>query len=325
LSTEPLVREDINADSDAFVPIASYEWAGGIKGQAQSRTFTELHLAKAPDDAEVAFSWVEHRQIQADLASYPQWSPISPWSRSAAKRVFDCACVLLSLPILIPILLAIFVAVRLTSNGPALFMQKRMGRHGRTFTIIKFRTLVHAVGGAHHPITTSDNQNFAPIGRFLRRWKLDEVPQLLNVLVGHMSLVGPRPKLPEHVIFDLPCRPGITGMATIVFASEETCLGRLPKDQLDAFYHGVVLPAKRELDAAYMARATFLSDVRLLVNSMLRRWNTQALENLIAPSILPADRKMTPARGSGSARAGLRVASSLSTNHPVEAEQVSAG
>ena len=263
--------------------------------------------------------------MQTDFTPYLKWQRVSPWSRSASKRVFDCACVLLSLPMLVPIMLAISVAVRLTSNGPALFMQKRVGRHGRTFTILKFRTLVHVFDGAHHPITTSDNQSFTPIGRFLRRWKLDELPQLLNVLAGQMSLVGPRPKLPEHVILDLPCRPGITGMATIVFASEETCLGCLPEDQLDAFYHGVVLPAKRKLDADYMEHATFLSDFRILVDSILRRWNTEALGNLIATSTVQRDLEITLAGASGSSRAGLRLPKSLATVEPTEVEQVSAG
>ena len=323
MGTKPLVGRNTASDSNAFLPISSFEWTADIEGQTQA--FTAAHLAEPPNHAEVDFSWVEHQMMQTHLATYPGWRPVSSWSRSAAKRVFDCGCVLLSLPILIPIMLAIFVAVRLTSNGPALFMQRRMGRHGQAFTIFKFRTLDHVVDRAHHPITTSDNQSFTPIGRFLRRWKLDELPQLLNVLAGQMSLVGPRPKLPEHVIFDLPCRPGITGMATILFASEETYLGCLPKDQLDGFYHGVVLPAKRKLDDDYMAHATFLSDVKLLVDSILRRWNTEALANLIATSSVQKDLETIPSRGSGSSRTGLRLPKSLSTIEPAEVEQVPAG
>ena len=325
MSTEPLVPRDVISDSNSFLPISSCEWTADSEGQVRAQAFTAANLAEQPDHAEVAFSWVGDPLMQTDLTLYPEWKRVSTWSRSAVKRIFDCACVLLSLPILVPIMLAISVAVRLTSNGPALFMQKRMGRHGRPFTILKFRTLIHVVDGAHHPITTSDNQSFTPIGPFLRRWKLDELPQLLNVLAGQMSLVGPRPKLPEHVIFDLPCRPGITGMATIVFASEETYLGCLPKDQLDAFYHGVVLPAKRKLDADYMAHATFQSDVRLLADSILRRWNTEVLGTLIATSTVQWDREMTSARGSRSFRGGPRLPKSLSTIEPAEVEQVSAG
>ncbi len=205
---------------------------------------------------------------------------LSPWSRSRAKRIFDCVCVLSVLPLLIPILLLIGLAVRFTSSGPALFLQRRMGRHGQNFTILKFRTMIHDADRAHHPVTTSGNQRFTPMGPFLRRWKLDELPQLLNVLAGHMSLVGPRPKLPIHAISDLPCRAGITGAATIAFAREEETLDRVPRHRLEFFYHSVVLPAKHRLDAEYMAQATFLSDLKIIIDSVFRRWDSSIVEDL---------------------------------------------
>ena len=296
----------------------------GIEEQMRARILTETRLAASPNGFEASYSWPADLRISNRLTFRRGWEEVSPWSRSAAKRFFDCACVLLAMPVLVPMLVAIAAAVRLTSRGPVLFMQKRVGLHGRIFTIFKFRSMVHVVEKANHPITTSDNQRFTPIGRFLRRWKLDELPQMVNVLAGHMSLVGPRPKLPEHVIFDLPCRPGITGMATIVFACEETLLRFLPKDQLDAFYHGVVLPAKRKLDADYMASATFLSDLRLLVDSVLRRWKTDTLGDFIAFSKFEGDREFPPARASGSCRSALRNSNSLGTNQRAEADQVSA-
>ncbi len=221
----------------------------------------------------------------------------SPWSNSVARRVFDCAWVLLALPMVAPLCLAIAAAVRLTSDGPAFFLQERMGRYGRTFTIFKFRTMVHLADKTHHPVTTADNQLFTPIGRFLRRWKLDELPQLLNVLLGQMSLVGSRPRMPEHVISRLSCRPGITGLATIVFADEEVVLARVPPDQLDAFYLTVVLPVKRQLDARYMARATVLSDFQILVKSVLRRWDNAALEALISMPLAAAPRGNASVQG----------------------------
>lgn len=217
---------------------------------------------------------------------YPLRKGLSPWSGSAAKRVFDCGCVLLALPVLVPLVLAIAAAVRLTSRGPVLFLQKRVGRHGRTFTIFKFRTMIHAAHGAHRPITTLDNQSFTPVGPFLRYWKLDELPQLANVLLGHMSLVGPRPKIPDHAIFEVPCRPGITGMATVAFAQEEEILARVPKDRLESYYHFVVLPAKGQMDAEYGARATLLSDIQLLVISVVRRWDPANAESFIAAALM---------------------------------------
>lgn len=206
---------------------------------------------------------------------------LSPWSRSCAKRVFDCTCVVSVLPLLIPVLLAVGLAVRLTSSGPVLFFQKRTGRNGRDFEILKFRTMVHVADGAHRPVTTAWNQRFTPIGPFLRRWKLDELPQLLNVLAGHMSLVGPRPKLPQHAIANLPCRAGITGAATIAFAREELTLSRVAGRHLDRFYGSAILPAKHFLDVEYMANATFLSDLKLIVKSILRRWDNSIPEGLL--------------------------------------------
>jgi len=213
--------------------------------------------------------------------------PLSSWSRSHAKRLFDCLCVVPALPLLVPVMCLIALAVRLTSEGPALFVQERMGRYGRTFKILKFRTMIHATDKAHHAVTTAGNQSFTPIGPFLRRWKLDELPQMLNILRGEMSLVGPRPKLPEHVTSWYPCRPGITGAATITFAREEEVLDRIPKQDLNTYYHSVVLPAKRQLDADYMATATFVSDLKLIVNSVLRRWDTSLMESMLSAGVLP--------------------------------------
>ena len=223
-----------------------------------------------------------HNLASTDHSSHHLYEMrLSPWSESGAKRLFDCACVLLALPLLALVLPPIALAVRLTSPGPVFFLQKRMGRYGHTFTIFKFRTLIQSTDTAHHAITTMTNQQFTPVGSFLRRSKLDELPQLLNVLLGDMSLVGPRPKLPEHAIFELPCRPGITGAATSAFANEEMVLGHVPTHCLEPFYRTVILPVKRRLDAEYMARASFLSDLRLIVDSVLRRWDRSFMEDLL--------------------------------------------
>jgi len=136
---------------------------------------------------------------------------LSPWSQSGAKRLFDCACFLTLLLLIVPVLLVIALAVRLTSPSPVFFLQKRMGRSDRTFTILKFRSMVHVPKKAHNVVTTAASQAFTPIGAFVRRWKVDELPQLLNVLAGDMSLVGPGPKMQEHVVSKLPCHPWITG------------------------------------------------------------------------------------------------------------------
>jgi Bacterial sugar transferase len=146
----------------------------------------------------------------------------------------------------------------------------------------------------------------------------------VNVLLGHMSLVGPRPKLREHVIFDLMSRPGITGMATTVFACEETILARVPANRLDAYYHSVVLPAKRQLDSEYMAQATFSSDLRLLVNSVLRRWDTAALNDFVVAAAFNMDNEMVPSRMPEAPRAIAHRPISAAATRPAGAEHVSA-
>jgi lipopolysaccharide/colanic/teichoic acid biosynthesis glycosyltransferase len=218
-----------------------------------------------------------------DISKYPHKGnrSISAWTRSVGKRIFDCGCVIASLPVLLPVLAMTALLVRLTSRGPVLFIQERVGLHGEIFRILKFRTMAHLQNKNRSAVTSSNNQRFTPIGPFLRRFKLDEAPQLFNVLKGDMSLVGPRPKMLEHVKHDLPCRPGVTGYATLTFAREEVVFSRLRKEELDSFYHDVVLPAKRRLDDQYMAEATFSSDLRLIVNTLFRRWDTEHLNELV--------------------------------------------
>ena len=245
---------------------------------------------------------------------------LSPWAQSGTKRLFDCFCVLLALPLLIPMLAAVALAVRLTSRGPILFLQKRVGCRGRIFTILKFRSMTHAERGSHNPVTTTENQCFTPIGPFLRRWKLDELPQLLNVLVGDMSMVGPRPKLLEHQIADLCCRPGITGAATIAFAREEQILARLPNHYLDDYYSSVILPFKHMLDEEYMSRATFLSDLKLILDSALRRWNPSVVDRLLQAEAALEEDKAHRSKASIPAIVSFRV-STMASDDSLDAEE----
>jgi lipopolysaccharide/colanic/teichoic acid biosynthesis glycosyltransferase len=236
-------------------------------------------------------------------------------------------CVLLALPVVLPLLLAIGAAVRLTSSGPILFLQERAGMKGRTFTIFKFRTMAHVSGKAHHPVTTLDNQRFTSIGPWLRRLKLDELPQLTNVLLGHMSLVGPRPKIPEHLLCELPCRPGVTGAATIAFAEEAAILAGIPRERLDDFYRDVVLPAKRQMDAEYLAQATFFSDLGLLIKTALRRWNPTAAETFIAAAAFEFVSQHLPPRMTAPSAPVVRMPMPIPAiaSHMAAAEQASAG
>jgi lipopolysaccharide/colanic/teichoic acid biosynthesis glycosyltransferase len=323
LSSEPQGRGLIDSEQlSSLIASSAYEVTNLFHGSASVRSVPGLNKVSLVRDSEFSFKQTRPRSERTKSQLIETWKELSSWSRSATKRFFDCVCVALALPLLIPVMLLVGLLVRVTSHGPVLFLQKRMGMNGRAFTILKFRTMVHVEDAAHHPITTSDNQRFTPVGPFLRRWKLDELPQLLNVLIGDMSLVGPRPKLQQHVLCNLPCRPGITGMATMVFACEERVLAGIARDHLDSYYHQVILPAKRQLDSEYMARATFFSDLRLLVNSVLRRWDPAALDDIIVATAAEWESKSVPApRQSVAARPVLHLPRVVGPEHQLQAER----
>jgi lipopolysaccharide/colanic/teichoic acid biosynthesis glycosyltransferase len=248
---------------------------------------------------EIRHAWLKSGKISVQHLS------LSSWTMSAGKRIFDCVSVLLVLPLVLPLLAITALLVRLTSSGPVLFVQERVGLHGKTFLIFKFRSMEHLRNKKRNAVTTADNQRFTPVGPFIRRFKLDELPQIFNVLKGDMSLVGPRPKMEEHVKHDLPCRPGITGYATLTFAREEAVFSRLPKEELEGFYHDVVLPTKHNLDEEYMAGATFCSDFVLILKTVLRRWDTSLLEQLVEEHLQRSRKpKLVRSERSGGFRAG---------------------
>lgn len=187
----------------------------------------------------------------------------SPWAMSKSRRFFDCAVAGAAILIFSPLLVVIALLVRLTSSGPVLFRQRRMGRDGEEFTLYKFRSMrAEDHSGSH--ITVSGDARITRIGAFLRRYKLDELPQFWNVLKGDMSLVGPRPKLPHHEALLMTARPGITGPATLAFRHEEELLVNIDECDLEIFYEIVIKPAKARIDFDYMRNATCCSDLKLL-------------------------------------------------------------
>lgn len=190
-------------------------------------------------------------------------SEASPWAVSVLRRVVDCGVAAAALLLLMPLLVFAAALVRLDSRGPILFRQRRMGRNGREFTLYKFRSM-RVEEERQGCITVSGDARVTRAGAFLRRHKLDELPQFWNVLRGDMALVGPRPKLPHHEALHMMYRPGITGTATLAFQNEEEMLSGIPKDELDAFYERFIKPAKARLDSEYMGSATFRSDAEIL-------------------------------------------------------------
>lgn len=189
----------------------------------------------------------------------------SSWSLSLTKRVMDFSVALLVLTAAALPMLLIGICVRITSKGPALFAQYRVGRGGKLFKIYKFRSMA-VDAGAGPGITKAGDRRVTPLGNILRKSKLDELPQFYNMLAGDMSLVGPRPKTPRYeVMMEMPFRPGITGAATLAFRNEEEILRTIPTGEIDHFYAMHIKPLKAQIDAMYMSEATLRSDLGILL------------------------------------------------------------
>ena len=185
------------------------------------------------------------------------------------KRCFDIVLSFAGLLLLGPLMLLCAILVKLTSKGPVLFCQTRVGRDFRKFTIFKFRTMAERNFESGAQVTVDGDSRITPVGWFLRKTKLDETPQLWNVLTGSMSFVGPRPEVEKYVeMFSdeyrtlLQVPPGITGVASIAFRHEERILASRPDPQ--QAYVDEVLPAKIRLEKGYVRRSSVWLDLRLI-------------------------------------------------------------
>jgi lipopolysaccharide/colanic/teichoic acid biosynthesis glycosyltransferase len=209
---------------------------------------------------------------------------VSGWCMSVRKRTFDIVMSVAALLVLWPLMLLIGLVIRLTSEGPALFRQERVGLHQEAFVILKFRTMKHS--GLRQQtglqVTKQGDSRLTEIGALLRRLKLDELPQLINVAKGEMSFVGPRPKIAEHENLCMACRPGITGAATIVFSHEESLLAHIPEPLVEGYVRSVLNPEKCRLDAHYIETATFKTDLNILARTVFKIGNraTNAREQM---------------------------------------------
>jgi lipopolysaccharide/colanic/teichoic acid biosynthesis glycosyltransferase len=206
-----------------------------------------------------------------------------------AKRLFDLLASGLGLLVLGPLLLLLALAIKFDSPGPVFFRQKRVGRHGVVFRIHKFRTMVHREGAeevgaaASAPqLTVGADPRITRVGALLRRTKLDELAQLIDVLRGRMSLVGPRPEVPRYVTTYPPdlrdkvlgVRPGITDPASLAFRDESALLAAAADPERE--YVEVVLPAKLRLSARYIDQATFGGDLRLIAATLSALWSRRS-------------------------------------------------
>jgi lipopolysaccharide/colanic/teichoic acid biosynthesis glycosyltransferase len=197
--------------------------------------------------------------------------PASRWIMSRTRRVIDLLFASSVLAILAIPMMVIGACVRLTSDGSAFFSHERVGRNGSRFKIYKFRSMVADSKINTGPgVTRANDERITTIGHFLRTLKLDELPQFYNVLRGDMSLVGPRPKSTRYAaISNMPCRPGITGAATIAFRSEEELLRDVDPGDLESFYSAHIKPTKARIDVCYMCQASPLSDCKVLASTLL--------------------------------------------------------
>lgn len=191
------------------------------------------------------------------------------------KRGFDLLLASVGLVVLSPLFLLAGLAVKRGSAGPVFFRQVRVGRHGRPFRIYKFRTMRQDAEAHGGQLTVGEDPRITPEGAFLRKYKLDEFPQLINVVLGEMSLVGPRPEVPKYVaLYDerqravLTVRPGITDPASIEFRDENALLAEA--EDPERTYVEVIMPRKLEMNLAHIQHQSVLTDLRVILQTLQR-------------------------------------------------------
>jgi lipopolysaccharide/colanic/teichoic acid biosynthesis glycosyltransferase len=190
-----------------------------------------------------------------------------------SKRLFDIAAALAGLIVLAPLFAVAALWIKRDSDGPVFFRQQRVGRYGKLFLIYKFRTMAVAPDAALQ-LTVGADRRITGAGAFLRKHKLDELPQLINVLQGSMSLVGPRPEVPRYVACYPPAvrtivlsvAPGITDWASILYREESAILGRAADPE--RAYLETILPTKLEYYVRYVRERSFWTDLRIIASTL---------------------------------------------------------
>ena len=188
------------------------------------------------------------------------------------KRAFDIFLSLLVLSISSPLFLLVAIAIKLESRGPVFFKHERVGLNSQRFQLYKFRTMVENAAQIGPNITREGDPRITRVGKLLRSWKIDELPQFINVLRGEMSVVGPRPETPDYVALYTPeqrrvlsMRPGMAGLAFVAYRNEEKLLAQAenPRD----FYINHIMPEKLKLDLEYVDNQSFLHDLKIIVRA----------------------------------------------------------
>ena len=191
------------------------------------------------------------------------------------KRGFDFIVSLIGCIVLMPIYILIAILIKIDSRGPIFFKQKRVGQYGKIFKILKYRTMVVDAENIGKQITVGDDKRITKIGKFLRKYKLDELPQLFNVLKGEMSLVGPRPEVPKYVeLYNyeekkvLNVKPGITDFASIEYRDENEILGKV--DNPEEYYINVIMKHKLELNLKYINNNNIFIDINIILKTLMK-------------------------------------------------------
>lgn len=189
-----------------------------------------------------------------------------------SKRIFDLLSALAGVIVLAPMFMLLALWIKSDSRGPVFFRQQRVGRNGELFNIIKFRTMHD--GDHEAQLTVGNDRRITRVGKFLRRHKLDEFPQLFNVISGTMSLVGPRPEVPRYVncyppevreqVLSVP--PGITDWASIYYKEENSLLSRAANPE--QAYLDTILPAKLKYNLRYVHERSFWNDIRIIFTTL---------------------------------------------------------
>jgi lipopolysaccharide/colanic/teichoic acid biosynthesis glycosyltransferase len=226
--------------------------------------------------------WIP-RVSQSDLADHTAETSANFYT-GVGKRSLDIAVSGIALILVSPLLVILAACIKATSRGPVFFCQERVGRGGSRFNIVKFRTMVADANSKGPAITVGGDARVTRVGTVFRKYKLDELPQLWNVLKGEMSLVGPRPELPIYVALYTPAqvrvlsvRPGITDPASIAYRHEETVLAQ--QSDPERHYREDLLPQKLTLSLHYVKTLSFSSDMLILwqtVTSLFREPSADA-------------------------------------------------
>jgi lipopolysaccharide/colanic/teichoic acid biosynthesis glycosyltransferase len=195
------------------------------------------------------------------------------------KRLFDLVIAVIGLIIIAPLLFIVSLLIKLDSPGPVFYRGDRIGKDGAPFKMYKLRTMVTNADRMGPALTYSEDHRVTRVGRILRKWKMDELPQLINVLRGEMSVVGPRPESPGYVRHYTPVqrqvlqvKPGVTGLTQVRFRHEETLLSRCTN--LEDDYITKIMPRKLALDLEYIENQSLLLDMKLIIQTALCLFKT---------------------------------------------------